>query len=76
MIKQFCMKAKKFATQLDEKVLKDLKSYVSEADRSISSVVNEAVAEYLQRSKLRPAFRSAMDEVINEHEELLKRLAK
>ncbi len=70
------MKAIKFATQIDEKVLKDLKSYVNETDRSISSVVTEAVAEYLQRSKLRPAFRSAMDEVLDEHEELLTRLAK
>ncbi len=70
------MKAKKFATQIDEKVLKDLKSYTKAADRSISSVVSDAVAEYLQRSKLRPAFRSAMSEVLDEHEELLKRLAK
>ena len=70
------MKAKKFATQIDEKVLKDLKSYVNETDRSISSVVTEAVAEYLQRSKVRPAFRNAMDEVLNDHQELLKRLAK
>lgn len=70
------MKAKKFATQIDEKVLKDLRSYVNETDRSISSVVTEAVAEYLHRSKLRPAFRSAMDEVLDDHQELLKRLAK
>ncbi len=70
------MKAKKFATQIDEKVLKDLKSYVDETDRSISSVVTEAVAEFLHRSKLRPAFRSAMDEILDEHQELLKRLAK
>jgi len=70
------MKAKKFATQIDEKVLKDLKSYVNESDRSISSVVTEAVAEYLQRARLRPAFRKAMSEVIDEHAELLKRLAK
>lgn len=70
------MKAIKFATQIDEKVLKDLKSYVNETDRSISSVVTEAVAEYLQRSKVRPAFRSAMDEVLGDHKELLQRLAK
>jgi hypothetical protein len=70
------MKAKKFATQIDEKVLKDLKTYVSETDRSISSVVSEAVAEYLQRANLRPAFRKAMDEVLDDHAELLKRLAK
>lgn len=70
------MKAKKFATQIDEKVLRDLKSYVKAADRSISSVVNEAVAEYLERSKVRPAFRNAMEEVMSDHAELLKRLAK
>lgn len=70
------MKAKKFATQIDEKVLKELKSYVKVADRSISSVVTEAVADYLKRAKLRPAFRSAMDEVLDDHQDLLKRLAK
>jgi predicted solute-binding protein len=70
------MKVKKFATQMDEKVLKDLKTYVNEADRSISSVVTEAVSEYLQRSKLRPAYRNAMDEVLDDHQELLRRLAK
>lgn len=70
------MKAKKFATQIDEKVLKDLKSYADQSDRSISSVVNEAVAEYLSRASLRPAFRKAMEEVLDDHAELLERLAK
>lgn len=70
------MKAKKFATQIDEKVLKDLKAYADQADRSISSVVSDAVAEYIQRASVRPAFRKAMDEVLNDHQELLKRLAK
>jgi uncharacterized membrane protein YheB (UPF0754 family) len=70
------MKAKKFATQIDEKVLKDLRDYVSQTDRSISSVVSEAVAEYIHRARLRPAFRKAMDEVLDDHSELLKRLAK
>lgn len=70
------MKAKKFATQIDENVLKDLKAYVKRADRSISSVVSEAVREYLKRVELRPAFESAMNEVLDDHVELLKRLAK
>ena len=56
--------------------MRDLKAFVSENDRSISSVVNEAVAEYLERARLRPAFRKAMDEVLDDHEELLQRLAK
>ncbi len=70
------MKAKKFATQIDEKVLKELRSYADQSDRSISNIVSEAVSEYLGRIKLRPAFRSAMNEVLDEHAELLKRLAK
>lgn len=70
------MKFKKFATQMDEDILKELKAYANETNRSISSVVSEAVAEYIHRSKLRPAFRKAMDEVLDEHAELLERLAK
>lgn len=70
------MKPKKFATQIDEQVLHDLKEYVIASDRSISRVVSDAVAEYLQRMKVRPAFKTAMDEVLDEHEELLRRLAK
>lgn len=70
------MAQRKFATLINEKVLKDLKAYVASSDRSISRVVTEAIAEYLERVKVRPAFRSAMDEVLNEHTEFLKRLAK
>jgi predicted transcriptional regulator len=70
------MKLKKFATQIDEKVLKELKNFAAASDRSISKVVTEAVAEYLQRVQLRPAFRSAMEEVLEDHAELLERLAK
>ena len=70
------MKLKKFATQIDESALEDLRAYAKSTGRSISSVVNEAVEEYLKRASVRPAFRSAMDEVLDDHAELLKRLAK
>ena len=70
------MKATKFATQLDEKTLADLRAYAKSTGRSISSVVNEAVGEYLERSQLRPAYRAAMDEVLDEHADLLDRLAR
>lgn len=69
-------KAVKFASQIDEKTLKELKSYVKEADRSISSVLTEAVQEYIARARLRPAFKNAAQEVLEEHSELLRRLAK
>lgn len=70
------MKAKKFATQIDEKVLRDLKTFAKKADRSISRIVNEAVKEYINKAQIRPAFTSAMDEVLKDNSELLERLAK
>ena len=66
----------KFASLVEAKVLKDLRAYATESDRSISSLVSEALAEYMARVKVRPAFRTAMEEVIGEHEDLLKRLAR
>lgn len=70
------VKPKKFATQIDEAVLKDLKSFAKKTDRSISKIVSEAVREYITKAQVRPAFRSAMDEVLDDHSELLRRLAK
>ena len=70
------VKAKKFATQLDPVVLGRLRRFARQEDRSISRVVNDAVAEYLDRSEVRPVFRRAMDQVLDEHGELLERLAR
>ena len=70
------MKAIKFATQIDESTLAELRSYSKSSGRSISGVVSEAVAEYLKRAKVRPAFRDAMGEVLDDHADLFKRLAK
>lgn len=66
----------KFATQIDDQVLNELREYVNASGKRISSVVSEAVAEYLDRIRVRPAFREAADEVIADNEELLSRLAK
>lgn len=70
------MKAKKFATQIDENVLNDLRKFSEHSDKTVSKIVTEAIAEYLQKVQLRPAFKSAMDEVLDDNTELLKRLAK
>jgi len=75
-MKNTVMKLKKFATQIDETVLEELRAYARSTDRSISGVVTEAVGEYLKKANVRPAFRSAMDEIIEDHAELLNRLAK
>lgn len=70
------MKSTKFATQLDEAVLRRLRRFARDQDRSISRIVSEAVAEYLDRAEVRPAFRRAADEVLEENRELLERLAR
>ena len=66
----------KFATQIDEEVLKDLKSYAEQCHQTISTVVSTAVSEYLDRARLKLTFYRAMDDVLDENEELLKLLAK
>jgi hypothetical protein len=70
------MKQIKFATQIEESTLEDLRAYAKSTGRSISGVVTEAVGEYLNRASVRPAFRNAMSEVLEDHDELLNRLAK
>lgn len=70
------VKPVKFATQLDAQVAAELRSFAAETERSISKIVTEAVAEYLAKYRVRPAFRTALDEVVTEHAELLERLAK
>ena len=70
------MKLKKFATQIDEATLEDLRAYSKSTGRTISVVVSEAVGEYLKKSSVRPAFRNAMDKVLEDNAELLSRLAK
>jgi hypothetical protein len=66
----------KFASQIDETALEELRALASQTDKSISRLLTEAVLEYLQRARVRPEFRSATEQVISENRDLLKRLAK
>jgi predicted transcriptional regulator len=70
------MKQTKFSTQVDEAVLDELKQYSEDSGKSISWIVNEAVAEYLERSRVRPAFIASMNRVLDKHADLMRRLAK
>ena len=66
----------KFSSQIDRELLAQLRKFAHEQERSISGVLTDAVREYLHRVRVRPAFRQAVDEVLDEHDELLSRLAK
>lgn len=69
-------KAEKFASQMDPELLQSLREHAEASGRSISALLDDAVREYLARAHVRPAFRSAMDEVLADHDELLQRLAR
>jgi predicted transcriptional regulator len=66
----------KFSSKMDDQVLAALRDYAQSSDRTVSSVLTEAVSEYLQRVRVRPAFRAAAEEVLDTHGELLQRLAR
>lgn len=66
----------KFASQIDEKALEQLRALATQSDKSISRLLTEAVVEYLQRAQVRPEFKSATEQVLSENTDLLKRLAK
>ena len=66
----------KFSSKIESSVLKELRSFAQESKRSISDLLTEAVSSHLQDIRVRPAFRKAMTEVLEENDELLKRLAR
>lgn len=76
MIRQDMAEPVKFSTKIDEGVLDELREYAKQSDQSISRIVSEAVAQYLARARVRPAFREAAADVIDRNAELLARLAK
>ena len=66
----------KFSSKMDEATLEALRAYARDEGRTVAGILSEAVQEYLDRSRVRPAFRQAADAVLAEHDELLARLAK
>ncbi len=70
------MKQTKFSTLVNEQILQELKQHSADSGKSISWLVSEAVSEYLVRSRVRPAFLSSMERVLDKHADLMSRLAK
>jgi hypothetical protein len=66
----------KFSSKMDAKVLKEMRAYAEREGRTLSAVLTAAAREYLDRSAVRPAFRKAALDVLDEHADLLERLAR
>jgi geranylgeranyl pyrophosphate synthase len=65
----------KFSSKMSKKTLKALREFAAESGRPISSILSDAVSDYLTGVRIRPAFLTAASKVVDEHEELLKKLA-
>lgn len=66
----------KFSSKMDSEVLDALRALADASGRTLSALLTEAAVEYLDRVRVRPAFRAATDEVLETHAELLERLAR
>lgn len=66
----------KFSSKMDADVLEGLRAHAEREGRTLSSVLTTAAEQYLERATLRPAFREAVREVLEDHAEVLERLAR
>ena len=66
----------KISSKVEEKVWQDLKAMADESHRNISGILTEAIEEYVQRRRIRPAVRDAVQASIADNRELGERLAR
>ena len=66
----------KISSKVDEVVWNDLKSLAQEQHQNISSLLTEAIREYVQRKRIRPAVLTHLEVSMEQNEELGKLLAK
>ena len=66
----------KFSSKMRADLLERLRQFASESQTDIYHLLNQAVAEFLDRAHLRPAFVETASEIVVDHAELLERLAK
>ncbi len=66
----------KYSSTMPPELLEALRRHAAESGRTLASVIAEASEEYLARARVRPAFREAVESVMDEHAELLERLAR
>ena len=66
----------KISSKVEESAWKDLKFLAAEQNRNISSVLTEAIEEYIQRKRIRPVVLAHLDKSMEQNEELGRLLAK
>ena len=70
------MSAIKISSKVEEKAWNELKQFAQESHQSISGLLTEAITEFLQRRRIRPAVLQHLEDSMSENEELGQLLAK
>ena len=66
----------KVSSKVEEAVWNELKEAAKESHQNVSGMLTEAISDYLQRRRIRPAVLSHLEDSIRENKELGKLLAK
>jgi predicted transcriptional regulator len=69
------MAAIKISSKVEEKVWNDLKSLAEETHQNVSGLLTEAIRDYVQRRRIRPAVLRHIERSLDENEELGRLLA-
>lgn len=64
----------KFSSKLSAEALADLRDFAKESGKPLARVLDDAVREYLDRARVRPAFLAAAGEALDAHAALLRGL--
>ncbi len=73
---QVSMPTVKVSSQVEERTWTEIKELAAESQQIISGVLTEAIAEYVQRRRVRPEVRSALAKSIDANRKLGELLAK
>lgn len=66
----------KISSKVEAKVWEDLRLLAKESHQNVSGLLTEAISDYIQRRRVRPAVLDHLTDSMNENEELGKLLAK
>ena len=68
--------AKKFSSKMDETLLKSLRELASDSGVEISALLEEAVRDFLNKNRMRPAVLAEAERAMDQFQEAFKELAK
>ena len=66
----------KISSKVEEQVWNEFKQLAAESHQNVSGLLTEAISEYLQRRRIRPAVVSHLEDSMRDNDELGQLLAK